>query len=352
MVTRAWRRASERQPEHVHLDPATVRPDRPGGGGRSGLGCRARPERHRGGRAARLPRPQRDHRREAAVALGARRRAAARPDEPDAGRGRGRQHPHRRGLDRRSSSGCSSCSTSASAPGRSSRRARASTRCRRCRSRRRGSSATGRSTLVAATEVVPGDIVQVEAGDIVPADGRIVRSATLEAQEAALTGESAPIAKDAGPLASADVGLGDRTNMLFQNTSVTRGTGHHRRHGDRHADPDGPDRDDAHLGDPHPVAAAERARLADQGARHHRLGRGRRHRRGRPDPGHAGRGAAAARHRDGDLGHPDRHAGVRLRPALDGRRSSWPRRRRSSRTSPTSRRSVRPARSTPTRPAP
>jgi Ca2+-transporting ATPase len=65
----------------------------------------------------------------------------------------------------------------------------------------------------------------VEAGDIVPADGRIVRSATLEAQEAALTGESAPIGKDAAPLASADVALGDRTNMLFQNTSVTRGTG-------------------------------------------------------------------------------------------------------------------------------
>ena len=51
-----------------------------------------------------------------------------------------------------------------------------------------------------------------------------MRSATLEAQEAALTGESAPIAKDAGVLASADVALGDRTNMLFQNTSVTRGT--------------------------------------------------------------------------------------------------------------------------------
>ena len=79
--------------------------------------------------------------------------------------------------------------------------------------------------LIAATEVVPGDIVQVEAGDIVPADGRIVRSATLEAQEAALTGESAPIPKDAGALASSDVALGDRTNMLFQNTSVTRGTG-------------------------------------------------------------------------------------------------------------------------------
>ena len=78
--------------------------------------------------------------------------------------------------------------------------------------------------LIPATDVVPGDIVQVEAGDIVPADGRILRSATLETQEAALTGESAPIAKDAGVLAGADVPLGDRTNMLFQNTSVTRGT--------------------------------------------------------------------------------------------------------------------------------
>ena len=78
--------------------------------------------------------------------------------------------------------------------------------------------------MTPATEVVPGDLVQVEAGDIVPADGRIVRSATLEAQEAALTGESAPIPKDAGALPPGDVALGDRTNMLFQNTSVTRGT--------------------------------------------------------------------------------------------------------------------------------
>ena len=83
----------------------------------------------------------------------------------------------------------------------------------------------GDVTLVAATQVVPGDIVQLEAGDIVPADGRIVRAATLEAQEAALTGESAPIPKDTRAIPSGDVALGDRTNMLFQNTSVTRGTG-------------------------------------------------------------------------------------------------------------------------------
>ena len=77
---------------------------------------------------------------------------------------------------------------------------------------------------VAAVEIVPGDIVQVEAGDIVPADGRIIRSATLETQEAALTGESAPIPKQADVLPDEDIGIGDRANMLFQNTSVTRGT--------------------------------------------------------------------------------------------------------------------------------
>ena len=82
----------------------------------------------------------------------------------------------------------------------------------------------GGLVLVPAVEVVPGDLVQVEAGDIVPADGRIVRSATLEAQEAALTGESAPVPKDSAALPAGDVPLGDRSNMLFQNTSVTRGT--------------------------------------------------------------------------------------------------------------------------------
>ena len=82
----------------------------------------------------------------------------------------------------------------------------------------------GTVALIPATDIVTGDIVNVEAGDIVPADGRIARSATLETQEAALTGESAPVAKDAGTLGGPDVALGDRTDMLFQNTSVTRGT--------------------------------------------------------------------------------------------------------------------------------
>jgi Ca2+-transporting ATPase len=83
------------------------------------------------------------------------------------------------------------------------------------------------STIVSipASEVVPGDVVAVEAGDIVPADGRIIASATLETQEAALTGESAPVAKGPAPVHGAEVPLGDRSSMLFQNTSVTRGSG-------------------------------------------------------------------------------------------------------------------------------
>jgi Ca2+-transporting ATPase len=82
----------------------------------------------------------------------------------------------------------------------------------------------GAVALIPSTDVVPGDIVQLEAGDIVPADGRILRSATLETQEAALTGESAPVAKVAAAVLDADTPVGDRTNMLFQNTAVTRGT--------------------------------------------------------------------------------------------------------------------------------
>jgi Ca2+-transporting ATPase len=76
-----------------------------------------------------------------------------------------------------------------------------------------------------ATDLVPGDIVSLEAGDLVPADGRIIHSATLETQEAALTGESAPIPKDSLTLPDEEIAIGDRTDMAFQNTSVTRGTG-------------------------------------------------------------------------------------------------------------------------------
>ena len=75
-----------------------------------------------------------------------------------------------------------------------------------------------------STGLVPGDIVLVEAGDLVPADARVVTSASLEVQEASLTGESAPIAKDATTLPEGELALGDRTNLVFQNTQVTRGS--------------------------------------------------------------------------------------------------------------------------------
>jgi P-type Ca2+ transporter type 2C len=83
---------------------------------------------------------------------------------------------------------------------------------------------SGQIDQVESTRLVPGDIVLLEAGDVVPADGRILSSATLELQEAALTGESAPIPKDAGTLPAGEVALGDRINLVFQNTQVTRGT--------------------------------------------------------------------------------------------------------------------------------
>jgi Ca2+-transporting ATPase len=78
--------------------------------------------------------------------------------------------------------------------------------------------------LIEATQLVPGDVVLLEAGDVVPADGRILTAASLEMQEAALTGESAPVPKDADTIASGDVPLGDRTDLVFQNTDVSRGT--------------------------------------------------------------------------------------------------------------------------------
>jgi Ca2+-transporting ATPase len=83
---------------------------------------------------------------------------------------------------------------------------------------------SGQVEEVESTKLVPGDIVLLEAGDVVPADGRVLSSASLEVQEAALTGESAPIAKDRLTLPEGEVALGDRTNLVFQNTQVTRGS--------------------------------------------------------------------------------------------------------------------------------
>jgi len=78
---------------------------------------------------------------------------------------------------------------------------------------------------VPAEELVPGDIVTFEAGDKVPADGRILVAATLEIEEAGLTGESTPVAKVVDPVSGTDVPLGDRIDMAYMNSQVTRGRG-------------------------------------------------------------------------------------------------------------------------------
>src|SRR3954471_13772236 len=83
----------------------------------------------------------------------------------------------------------------------------------------------GQALEIDAEQLVPGDVVLVEAGNRVPADARICVAATLEIEEAALTGESLPVAKATEPVTGDDIPLGDRTCMAYMNTSVTRGRG-------------------------------------------------------------------------------------------------------------------------------
>jgi Ca2+-transporting ATPase len=77
---------------------------------------------------------------------------------------------------------------------------------------------------IAAVELVPGDIILIEEGDAIPADGRLIRSVSLQSAEAALTGESQPVAKNTSPI-TAEAILGDRHNMVFSGTSVAYGRG-------------------------------------------------------------------------------------------------------------------------------
>ncbi len=76
---------------------------------------------------------------------------------------------------------------------------------------------------LAAAELVPGDLVQVEAGDIVPADLRVLDSDALAVDESALTGESEPVAKAETTLDDPELPLADRRNMAYKGTKVTRG---------------------------------------------------------------------------------------------------------------------------------
>ncbi|WP_206037302.1 cation-translocating P-type ATPase [Rhodococcus sp. BL-253-APC-6A1W] len=81
----------------------------------------------------------------------------------------------------------------------------------------------GREQSLPREQLVPGDIVLLESGDSVPADGRLVHAVRLQVAEAALTGESHPVDKSIDPVDAPDAPLGDRTDMLFMNTEVTRG---------------------------------------------------------------------------------------------------------------------------------
>jgi P-type Ca2+ transporter type 2C len=83
----------------------------------------------------------------------------------------------------------------------------------------------GQAIEIEAEQIVPGDIVLMEAGNRVPADGRLFVVATMEIEEAALTGESVATLKDTATITKPEVPLGDRINMAFMNTSVTRGRG-------------------------------------------------------------------------------------------------------------------------------
>lgn len=83
----------------------------------------------------------------------------------------------------------------------------------------------GQTRDVPASDIVPGDILEFEAGDLVGADGRLIEAVSLKCVEAALTGEAEAVDKSAQTLADAAIPLGDRVNMVFMGTSVAAGQG-------------------------------------------------------------------------------------------------------------------------------
>jgi P-type Ca2+ transporter type 2C len=84
---------------------------------------------------------------------------------------------------------------------------------------------SGHTREISARELVPGDIILVEAGSSIPADCRVIESVNLRIQEAILTGESEPVEKEVQPIDRENTAIGDRLNMLFMGTAATYGRG-------------------------------------------------------------------------------------------------------------------------------
>lgn len=82
----------------------------------------------------------------------------------------------------------------------------------------------GSEQVIDAVELVPGDIIRLEAGDFIPADARLLHSVSLKSEESALTGESVPSEKDAEAIVTENAPLGDRSNMVFSGCAITYGT--------------------------------------------------------------------------------------------------------------------------------
>ena len=83
----------------------------------------------------------------------------------------------------------------------------------------------GKLEVVPAKELVPGDVVVLDTGDYIPADLRVIEAANLKSQESSLTGESVPVEKTPAVIEETEVGIGDRTNMLFSSSLITYGRG-------------------------------------------------------------------------------------------------------------------------------
>ena len=176
----------------------------------------------------------------------------------------------------------------------------------------------GQAVEIDAEQLVPGDVVLVEAGNRVPADGRICVAATLEIEEAALTGESLPVGKSTDPVPGEDVPLGDRTCMAYMNTSVTRGRG------EMVVTATGMDTEIGHIADLLANTETDKTPLQKQLdglSKIIAVHRGRRaglRGRARPGPRRVVRHAVHHRRGAGGRRDPDRPARGRDRPAVDG----------------------------------